>query len=640
MADRTAALARESEQDCESRDPLRRAWFGALHVHTALSMDAWSMQTRLRPDDAYAFASGRTVGLPPFDAAGRPTRELALERPLDFAAVTDHAEFLGETAICTSPDALGSESLRCRRYRGEAPSELAETLPEEVRGAAALFEFVSMAADPAPRRDPALCGADGSRCLEAMGEPWREIQRAAAHWNDTSGRCRFTTFVAYEYTAMPGYSNLHRNVVFRGARVPPVPVGTFEAPTPEALWHGLRRTCTDAGTGCDVLAIPHNSNLSNGRMFRPSAEDSGTPAERAAWARERSAIEPLAEIYQHKGDSECRNGFASILGEPDELCDFEKYRPLEGAEDCGEATGSGAIPFGRGCVSRRDFVRYALTEGLAVADRIGANPFRLGIVAATDTHAAIGGNVDEWSYAGHGGISESSPAARLGPLSRTVSPGGLAGVYAEENSRDSLFEAMRRRETFGTSGPRIRPRLFGGWSDELEPGLCARTDFVARADALGVPMGGDLPARPREAAAPRFAVSALADPGTTARPGGLLQRIQIIKGWVDDRGRLHQAVYDVAGPIDPAAGVDRASCTPHGGGARELCAVWSDPDFEPDERAYYYARVVENPGCRYDAWDCVRLGDDRPARCDDPALRYAIQERAWTSPIWYTPTGP
>jgi len=601
-------------------------------------MDAWSMQTRLRPSDAYAYASGEPVGLPPFDAQGEPTREIALERPLDFAAVTDHAEFLGETEICTNAAVAGYDSPRCQRYRGEAPSELAASIPEGLRQAATLFEFVALAAKSPPARDPELCGSDGRRCIAALRIPWREIQTAAARWNDTSGRCRFTTFVAYEYTAMPDYTNLHRNVLFRDARVPSLPIGYFEAPTPEELWRRLRRECTDAGTGCDVLAIPHNSNLSNGRMFRPEYPGADSREAQAALARERSAIEPIAEIYQHKGDSECRNGFVSILGEPDELCDFEKYRPLEGPEDCGDGMGAGAIPFANGCVSRRDFVRYALTEGLAEADRLGANPFKLGIIAATDTHVAIGGNVDESSYAGHGGMSEATPSARVGAATAAFSPGGLAGIYAAENSREALFDAMRRRETFGTSGPRIRPRLFASWSNAFDADLCADSDFVARGYAEGVPMGGDLPPRPETSSAPRFAVSALADPGTASQPGGLLQRIQIIKGWADERGRLHQAVYDVAGRVDPETGVDEATCEPRGEGARELCQVWSDPDFDPRHRAYYYARVLENPSCRYEAWDCNRLADERPSRCDDPTIDRTIQERAWTSPIWYTPS--
>ena len=630
-----AERSSRTPQPCDSSDPLRRAFFGALHIHTALSVDAWSLQTRLLPDDAYAYASGRPVGLPPFDERGEPTRTVELERPLDFAAVTDHAGFLGETVLCTDTASPGYDVPRCRRYRGEQPSEYSASLPESMRRAAGVFEFVTLASQLPPERDAELCGEDGRRCRKAARAPWREIREAAARWNDTSGACRFTSFVAYEYTGMPGFSNLHRNVIFRGARVPAAPTSFFEAPTPEALWRALRRECTDAGTGCDAIAIPHNSNLANGRMFRPEYPAAATIAEQAALARERSALEPIAEIYQHKGDSECRNGFASILGEPDELCAFEKYRPLAGALDCGEGTGEGAIPFARGCVSRRDFVRYALTEGLAEADRIGANPFKLGIIAATDTHAGVGGNVDEWSYEGHGGSSEDAPAKRVGPNNTAFSPGGLAGVYAHENSREALFDAMRRRETFGTSGPRIRPRLFGGW--EIGEDLCDASDFVARGYAVGVPMGGDLATRPVDATAPRFAVSAMADPGTAAHPGGLLARIQIIKGWTDENARLHQAVYDVAGRNDTAAGVDPRTCTPYGEGARELCTVWSDPDFDPNQRSYYYARVVENPSCRYDAWDCIRLGDARPPECNDPAIDRRVRERAWTSPIWYEP---
>jgi hypothetical protein len=283
-----------------------------------------------------------------------------------------------------------------------------------------------------------------------------------------------------------------------------------------------------------------------------------------------------------------------------------------------------------------------LTEGLAEEARLGVNPFKLGIMASTDTHNGMAGGVAERSFPGHVGVADADLSRRLsetpGGMGNMASgPGGLVGIWAEENSRDALFDAMRRREVFGTSGPRIRPRLFGGWG--FPAGLCAAGDRLEVADARGVPMGSDLPPRPHPAA-PAFVAFAAADPGTAAQPGGDLQRIQIIKGWVDSDGALHQRVFDVAGGPNGAS-VDPLTCQPRGAGARQLCGVWSDPDFDSARRAVYYARVLENPSCRYSAWQCGALPPgERPPGCAHEVMRPVQQERAWTSPIWYTPAAP
>jgi hypothetical protein len=411
----------------------------------------------------------------------------------------------------------------------------------------------------------------------------------------------------------------------------PFPTTYYEQPTPQGLWTELGNTCLDAGTGCDALIIPHNPNESNGKMFRVPVED-------AAQAAVRAAMEPLLEIYQHKGDSECRNGLSGILGAPDELCDFEKeqYGPFV---DCGDGTGSfGASHLG--CVSRRDFARGALLEGLKEEERIGVNPFQLGFIGSTDTHNGAAGFVGEDTFVGHRGTDDDTPAKRLGRGTLTIggisfSPGGLAGVWAEENSRDGIFRALRRREVFATSGPRITPRFFGGWN--LTPTLCSDPDMVQDAYAQGVTMGSSLPAPPPGATAPSFLVSALRDPGTIAKPGTQLQRIQIVKGWREN-DESHYQVYEVAGDALNGADVDTDTCVTSGTGFDSLCAVWSDPDFDPAEHAFYYARVVENPTCRWSAYECNRLAPaERPASCSDPTWPKAIQERAWTSPIWFTP---
>jgi hypothetical protein len=367
-------------------------------------------------------------------------------------------------------------------------------------------------------------------------------------------------------------------------------------------------------------------------------------------ARLRARMEPVVEVMQHKGDSECRPDAPGILGATDELCGFEKFednafrRRGDGGPpgECWDGALADWVPhLGPDCLSHRSYARYALIEGLAEEARIGVNPFKFGLMASTDTHNGMAGGVEERSWPGHLGIADGATERRLDPQPGSMGnmangPGGLIGVWAEENSRSSIFDAIRRREVFGTSGPRIRPRFYGSW--QLPPGLCERSDAVALADASGVPMGADLPDRHGDHS-PEFAVLAARDPGTDSAPGGRLQRIQIVKGWVGDDGGLHQAVIDVAGG-ENGASVDPDTCTPEGPGADLLCGVWRDPDFDPARRAVYYARVVENPSCRYSAWQCLALPEgDRPPGCDSKQIPRVQQERAWTSPIWYTPGG-
>jgi hypothetical protein len=279
-------------------------------------------------------------------------------------------------------------------------------------------------------------------------------------------------------------------------------------------------------------------------------------------------------------------------------------------------------------------------EGLAERERIGVNPFQLGFIGSTDTHNGTPGFVGEETFIGHRGTDDDTPEKRLSRGTLTVggisfSPGGLAGVWAEENSRDSIFRALRRREVFATSGPRIVPRFFAGWN--LDPGLCTDPAMVAHGYAQGVPMGGTLTAPPPGATAPSFMVSALRDPGTATKPGTQLQRIQIVKGWREN-GESHYQVYEVAGDPLNGASVDTDTCAPSGTGFDSLCGLWTDPDFDPAQQAFYYARIVENPTCRWSAYECNRLAPDaRAALCDDPAWPKTIQERAWTSPVWFQP---
>ncbi|HPG26803.1 MAG TPA: DUF3604 domain-containing protein [Myxococcota bacterium] len=620
---------------CPDASETRNAYYGDLHVHTALSSDAWMFDVRTTPDDAYRYAFGGEAWLPPLDEAGRPTRRVANPRPLDFMAVTDHAEFLGELSICTDPEAPGTASALCQAMRsgvGRAP------------------ELVKQIFSPFPGRDEATCGDDLAECLERSGRVWGEVQASAARWNVP---CRQTTFVGYEYSSHRLGSNLHRNVIFRGAAVPARPISYLEANREVALWEALERECLEAGTGCDVLAIPHNSNISNGRMFAVDYPGAWTRTAKAGQAALRARLEPLVEIMQHKGDSECRNGLPGVQGGIDELCDFEKFedpafenvRGTRDVPDCYEGPGAGWwLHRGPDCLSPRSYARYALIEGLRQEAELGVNPFKFGLIASTDTHNGTGGAVDEADYAGHLGIGDANAAERVAPDPAAAgnvanNPGGLVGVLARQNGRDAIFDALERREVFGTSGPRMEVRFYGGWA--MPDGVCTSAERLAMGDAHGVPMGGDLPTR-GEAQAPRFLAIGRADPGTAEQPGMPLERLQVVKGWVGDDGDLHQRVYDVAGGPGSAEGVDPATCSlsraASAAGARELCRVWQDPDFDPTTRALYYVRVVEAPSCRYSRLECLALDSaERPAACDDVSIPRTIQERAWSSPIWYTP---
>ena len=604
-------------EPCTDRYPLRHPYFGDLHVHTQLSLDASTQGTRNRPGDAYRFARGERLGVQPYDAEDRPLRSVRIARPLDFAAVTDHVELLGEWNICNTPSLAGYGSLVCRIYR---------------RWPRAAFFWMNFTAARAKRAG--FCGEDGAVCLAASRAPWAEIQDAAEAAYDRSSACSFTSFVGYEWTGAVGPgNNFHRNVIFKSHVVPELPASFVDGPRLDQLWARLRAECTQQQGGCDAVVIPHNSNLSGGTMFQTVRPD-GSPIT-ADDARSRAGFETLVEVMQHKGDSECMLG----NGSEDELCGFEK---LAMNSFSGRYVSFLAEP-----PVARQFVRNALKEGLAQEERLGVNPFEYGIIAGTDTHLGTPGLVaEDADYPGHGGAG--TPAAEAVPKGLPdaidFNPGGLTVLWAEENSRTALFEAMRRREAYGTSGPRIVLRFFGGW--ELERDLCARQSFAATGYAHGVPMGSVLPSSVQpQHAAPVFAVSALRDPGVEGHPGAPLQRIQIIKGWLADDA-LHEKVYEVAGTPDNGAGVDLATCVPSGAGHDSLCNVWTDPDFDASQRSFYYARVVENPTCRWSQQLCNARGVrcDRPETiseglepCCSPQHRPVIQERAWSSPIWYRP---
>jgi len=603
----------EERAPCADREPHRRPFFGDLHVHSAFSHDASTQGTRTRPREAYAFARGEPLGIQPFDDDGRPLRTVQLSRPLDFAAVTDHAELLGEVRICETPGLAGHDSIVCRLHRWWPRLS---------------FFLMNTHVSRGTGERMGLCGPDGARCREAALTPWREIREAAEAAYDRSPACRFTTFVAYEWTASEMGINLHRNVIFRNRRVPELPASYYEASSPSALWEALREQCEEAEGGCEALVIPHNSNLSARLMWQ--LREGLTAAD----ARERSRWEPLVEVMQHKGSSECWWG----PGATDEQCAFEQL-PFDSFR--GKFLSLLAHP-----PRREDTVRWALGRGLEVEAELGANPLRLGQLASTDTHLGAAGRVAEEGHPGHGGAGAPSPD-RLPPGlpdDAFFNPGGLAAVWAEENSRDALFAALRRREVYGTSGPRLVVRLFAGWDYPVD--LCARDGFAAAGYAGGVPMGGQLelpagasagpagaaaPSSDPDSRAPALAVWALRDPGTAGSPGTPLERVQIVKGWVAG-GEARERVIEVAGA--------------QGRRADSLCAVWRDPDFDPEAPAYWYARVLEAPSPRWHTYVCRAKGVDcaDPATvgedlepCCDPEVPDMVRERAWTSPVWYTP---
>jgi hypothetical protein len=607
------------EPSCENFTETGMPLFGDVHVHTSFSFDAAANSTGATPLDAHRYAQGWSIPFFPLDEQGKPVGKAQIDRPLDFLAVTDHGEFLGERAICRTPDSPKYDGEFCTNFRAN-----------ERQGMLMLGTVITT---ETPNRIAAVCGDDGALCAEYAKKPWQEIQSAA---NNSNMPCKFTSFVAYEYTGTPGTSNYHRNVIFRNEHVPQAPVSYIDAPIDSKLWAGLDSVCS-ADEGCDYLTIPHNTNLANGRMA-PYMQLDDTDAAKVAYARTRLAREPIMEIFQHKGGSECINGLTSILGAPDELCGTEAVRRMgenktyttrntqngklvlgtasEVTRECGPNETGATGMLGAGCVHPTDFQRSALVVGLAEEQRLGLNPIKLGVIASTDTHAATPGAVQEngWGGAVSG---EATPAERLQPGLLTSgidgNPGGLAGVWAKQNTRDAIFNAMLRREVFGTSGPRIVPRLFAGWN--LDQNLCNDPDRDDLGYATGVPMGGDLPAAPNSGP-PRFLAHAAKDPRSQD-----LVALHLIKGWVAADGSLNTTVLPIAQATE---------------GAATLCTVYTDAEFDPDQPAYYYLRAVETATPRWHTYDCAAIPEqERPEVCTSGQYPETIQEMAWTSPIWY-----
>lgn len=720
---------------CNDYNPLKNPYFGDLHVHTAYSLDAAQTGTRTTPADAYAFAKGAPIGIAPFDENGQPYSVDQLERPLDFAASTEHAEWLAEANICwddkhslyhrpycvlmraaidrgkaiqayeafTKVLGYGADNVLnlkndakvcqdsthyladsdyCKLVR-DRESGLIKTSAASSSGTTAKFLSFLLAvapvADPTGRLKSPLCLLNKKACGSSLDTVWDKIQKQAEDHYDRSDNCSFTTFVGYEWTGAPAGNNLHRNIIFRGSNVSTKPISYLDEKDPLDLWAQLASGCNDTGTGCEALTIAHGSNLANGFFFNPVRQGrllgiyGLTKPYTTADAALRSRMETLVEIFQHKGYSECTPGSGEFASD-DDAC----YMELINSNICtgGENDREGCIPmckegaaniggfFGT-CIAPSDFARAALRNGLKIEATLGKNPFKFGVIGSTDNHTGTAGSTEEVNWNGYFGSTDANPYTRVADPGEPAnfaehlgnelfeldkfSPGGLTVAWAEQNSRNPLFDALKNKETYATSGTRMIVRFFGGW--EYPEKLCDDPDFVAKGYRSGVAMGGDLPPRPKNAGAPKFAISAMMDSGTLTRPGTELQRVQMVKGWVEN-GVSKERVFDVAGNANNGAGVDVKTCETYGSGAALLCTVWEDPEFNPEQSAVYYARVLENPTCRWSRYSCNALFqqqqlscDTLPAdhelhRCCDGGMPDTIQERAATSGIWYTPTQP
>lgn len=573
-------------------------YFGDLHVHTAWSFDAFDRGVRTEPDAAYRFARGEKI---PHAAGGR----IALAGPpLDFLAITDHAEYLGVTTAALRPSHPLHRQPLIQSWLADDPARV-ELATRRIRQ-------TLQGREPLP-----------ALVADAVLRPaWQELV-ASADAHDRPGV--FTAFIGFEYTSNPERQNLHRNVIFRGSTVPERPFTAFDSENPEDLWDWMDAA---RAKGDDLLAIPHNSNGSNGLMFDPVRFDGS--AIDATWAEQRIRNEPLAEVMQIKGQSDT----TPRLSPDDAWADFEVV-PWQTIAPSRPSRESGS------------YVREALGRGLGLREQLGVDPFALGLVGSTDGHNSAS-PVDESRYFGKIGFADGTPETRLERMPTGGSDGatalnvsaywsaaGLAGIWATGNTRAALFDAMRRRETFATSGPRIRVRVRAGFAP---PAADAAGDDPST-DAHSVPMGGELRSA-RDAGSPHFVVLAQQDPLEAP-----LERVQIIKLWRTAAGEQRERVDDVAcrdgGVPDPksrrcasaAPAPDPASCVvAPASGARELSARWRDPDFDPKQAALYLVRVLQVPTCRWSSFDAKKLGRTPPSEVPP-----TIQERALTSPIWVLP---
>ncbi len=579
-------------------EPATNAYFGAVHIHTSYSFDAYTNGTLTSPAHAYQWAQGKAIP----GGGGGP--DLQIRQPLDFYAVSDHAEWLGVFKLMEDPgNPLSKHPL--------APDITSADQNTRMQTYAKVLRDFSMGKPDPSLNDPAI-----------NKTVWADIVKTA---DDYYLPGEFTTFPAFEWSANPDMRNLHRVVLFQSsANVPATVLSSVESTDPEHLWAWMGE---QRDRGATLLAIPHNGNASDGLMFSLQTQD-GKPLSEA-YISTRAANEPLYEITQIKGTSETN----PALSPNDEFASFEQWDYTLSAD--------GLRPTHR----KGSFARQALLDGLTFKARGMGNPFHYGFIGDSDTHNAAASN-EEFNYTGKFAFENDAGHRLLGVKGqpehqvqqvREFSSGGLAGVWASENTREAIYAAMLRRETFGTTGPQIKVRFFGGWGFEADDVISP--DFVARGYENGVPMGGTLKGKSKKKGPPSFLVWAIKGANS-----GNLDRIQIIKGWVDASGAQHEKIYNVTwsgkrkmnaeGEL-PAVGstVDAAKASyTNTIGAAELSAMWTDPDFDRDQHAFYYARVLEIPTPRWSTYDAMKLGIDIPE-----GLPASIQERAYTSPIWYQP---
>ncbi|MEZ5557834.1 MAG: DUF3604 domain-containing protein [Pseudomonadales bacterium] len=559
----SAAAAPDDGQCSYYQAGTRNLYWGDMHVHTAYSLDAYGFGTLNTPRDAYRFARGETVALPD----GTPAR---LDRPLDFVAVTDHAEWLDFMYVCTDPE--NADLPDCRFLRENSNPE---------QGSSVFGKYVVPSITKAEPHALAVCSEDPERCAEASSRQWLRIQQQA---NEADDPCNFSALIGFEWSATPSFSHTHRNVIFASEHVTPFAIDYIRYPAVADLWEQLDLHCK-ADAGCDAITIPHNTNMGDGFSFDVESESDRV-------LQMRSRYERLVEVHQEKGNSECLSPFG-VRDESD--CNFEvrltrssQLTPADQYDHAGWEK------------MRGSYARGLLLRGLAAYDRSGAarrNPLQLGLIGSTDNHAAKPGYVDESSWLGS--------VFGIGNFERTMSrldfnPGGLVAVWAEQNTRASLFDALKRREVYATSGPRIRLQFSA--STDARPLDCSAGPHG------DVPMGGEFYAA---AAAPQFMVHAQYDHTP-------LQKFEVIKGSWSPRDGYQESVTTI---------------WEGKGDGRDVCVVWRDPSFAADQPAFWYARVQEAPSPRWSASMCERAG-----RCDEfPQADTQIKERAWSSPVWYLP---
>lgn len=588
-----------------------RPFFGDTHLHTAFSFDAGAFGARLGPRDAYRLARGEEIT----SNTGQPVK---LSRPLDFLVVADHSDNMGffPDLLAGKPEILADPS--GRRWHEMLKSG---------RGAEAAIEIIQAFSQGTFPKD--LMYFPGTRAYRGA---WNETIAAAEDYNDPG---RFTAFIGYEWTSNTGGNNLHRNVIFRddGRRAGQVEPYTVYKPygsdDPADLWRWME--AYEKKTGGSVLAIAHNGNLSNGRMF-PIVEAFGRKLDRQ-YVETRARWERLYEVTQTKGTGETH----PYLSPNDEFADFELWDKAN--LDCTVPKQKEMLEF--------EYARSALKNGLKLEQQLGTNPYKFGLIGSSDAHTGLPA-MEEDNFFGKTAPQEPSadrmrgtffaePKTGVKIMDWEVGASGYAAVWATENTREAIWDAMERRETYATTGPRMVVRFFGGWSFEPRDAHDRMPANVGY--AKGVPMGGDLSKAPA-GKSPTFLVAALKDP-----IGANLDRIQIVKGWLDAKGEVHERVYDVAWsggrkpdpktgkapPVGSTVDVKEATWT-NTIGAPELIAVWKDPAFDPAQRAFYYARVIEIPTPRWTAYDVKRYGT-QPL----PGTRMTVTERAYTAPIWYRP---